>query len=144
MTNDSTLLDPIERTLELDASPARVWVALADPEGLGSWFPDRVEGLAPEEGATGWLVWDRHGRYAIAIEWMEAGRRLVWRWARKPETALEGSYNTTVEWTLSERAGGGTILRLVESGFQTESDRQDNVGGWEHELGELADHLASA
>ncbi len=144
MTNNSTSLDPIHRTLELDASPARVWVALADPEGLGSWFPDRVEGLAPEEGSQGWLVWDNHGRYAIAIEWMDAGRRLVWRWARKPETPLEGGYNTAVEWSLTEREGGGTILRLTESGFRTESDRQDNVGGWEHELGELVEHLAAS
>ena len=142
MKNESTALRPIERTLELDASPARVWVALADPEVLGSWFPDRVEELAPEEGAAGWLVWDNHGRYAIEIEWMEAGRRLVWRWAREPETALEGGYNTTVEWTLAPRPGGGTVLHLVETGFRTESDRQDNVGGWEHELGELTDYLA--
>lgn len=144
MTHDSTPTAPIDRRLELEASPARVWVALADPGGLGSWFPDRVEGLAPNEGATGWLVWDAHGRYAIAIEWLEAGRRLVWRWARRPETPLVGGYNTTVEWTLTEREGGGTILRLVESGFRTESDRQDNVGGWEHELGELVDYLATA
>ncbi|MDE2720800.1 SRPBCC domain-containing protein [Candidatus Palauibacter polyketidifaciens] len=144
MESNLTPPEAIDRTVELDASPARVWVALADPDGLASWFPDRVVGLVPQEGATGWLVWDRHGRYAIAVEWMEAGRRLVWRWARKPETPLDGGYNTTVEWTLTEREGGGTILRLVESGFRTESDRQDNVGGWEHELGELADHLATA
>ena len=142
MTSNSTPLDSINRTIELDASPARVWVALADPDELASWFPDRVDGLAPEEGATGWLVWDNHGRYAIAIEWLDAGRRLVWRWAREPETPLEGGYNTTVEWTLTERAGGGTILHLIERGFRTESDRQDNVGGWEHELAELADYLA--
>ncbi|MCY3600486.1 MAG: SRPBCC domain-containing protein [Gemmatimonadetes bacterium] len=144
MTSNPTPPDAINRTIELDASPARVWVALADPAGLGSWFPDRVEGLAPREGSQGWLVWDNHGRYAIAIEWIEAGRRLVWRWARQPETPLEGGYTTVVEWTLTEREGGGTILRLVESGFRTESDRQDNVAGWEHELGELGDHLATA
>ena len=141
MGSDVTRPDAIKRTIELGASPARVWVALADPAGLASWFPDRVEGLAPEEGETGWLVWNNHGRYAIMIEWLEPGRRLVWRWARKPETPLEGGYNTTVEWTLAEREGGGTILRLVESGFRTESDREDNVGGWKHELGELVDHL---
>ena len=141
MGSDVTRPDAIKRTIELGVSPARVWVALADPAGLASWFPDRVEGLAPEEGETGWLVWNNHGRYAIMIEWLEPGRRLVWRWARKPETPLEGGYNTTVEWTLAEREGGGTILRLVESGFRTESDREDNVGGWKHELGELVDHL---
>ncbi len=143
MTGDSTPPDTINRTIELDASPARVWVALADPDGLASWFPDRVEGLAPEEGSHGWLEWDDHGRYAIATEWIEPGRRLVWRWARRPETPLKGGYNTTVEWTLTEREGGGTILRLVERGFRIEADRKDNVGGWEHELGELVDHLAT-
>ena len=62
MSNDAIPPGPIDRTIELDASPARVWVALADPDGLAAWFPDRVEGLAPEEGAAGWLVWDNHGR----------------------------------------------------------------------------------
>ena len=76
-----TPLEAINRTIELDASPARVWVALADPDGLGSWFPDRVEGLAPEEGSQGWLVWDNHGRYAIAS-------RGGWRPGKRTRVAL--------------------------------------------------------
>ncbi|WP_419164452.1 SRPBCC domain-containing protein [Candidatus Palauibacter sp.] len=143
MKSHLALPAPIYRTLELDAPAVRVWAALADPERLGSWFPDRVEGLEPEEGASGWLVWDDHGRYAIAIEALEAGWRLVWRWARKPETPLAGGYNTTVEWTMAERDDGGTTLYLVERGFRSQEDRQDNVGGWEHELGELVDYLAA-
>ncbi len=131
----------IEKTLELLAPVPRVWAALTEPAQLAAWFPDAVEGLAPKEGSEGWLVWNEHGRYAITVESLDTERRIVWRWARQSEAALAGGYNTVVEWTLEAREGGGTTLRLVESGFANESDRQENVGGWEHELAELTDYL---
>ena len=140
---DSTALDAIHKTLELGAPPSRVWAALTDPAQLGAWFPDRVDDLGPQAGAEGWLVWDQHGRYAITIQSIEPEHRLVWRWARKTDTPLEGGYNTTVEWTLEPKDDGGTTLRLVESGFLSDSDREQNVGGWKHELGELVDYLAA-
>ncbi len=143
MSTDATTAGAIRKTLELDASPSRVWAALTDPAELGAWFPDRVEDLEPAVGAGGWLAWNEHGRYAITIEAIEPERRLVWRWARKSETSLEGGYNTTVEWTLEARDDGGATLHLVESGFLSESDREQNVGGWKHELGELVDYLAA-
>jgi len=57
-------------------------------------------------------------------------------------TPLEDTPNTTVEWNLSVRPGGGTILVLRESGFGTEALRQGNDEGWDKELGELTDYLA--
>ncbi|MCG8469992.1 MAG: SRPBCC domain-containing protein [Gemmatimonadetes bacterium] len=143
MTGDTVTENEITRTLELAAEPSRVWRALTEPAELGAWFPDRVEGLEPTAGAEGWLAWDRHGRHAITIEALEPERRLVWRWARASETPLEGGYNTKVEWTLEPGADGGTILNLVESGFRTEADRQENVSGWRAELDELIEYLAS-
>ncbi|MCV0403196.1 MAG: SRPBCC domain-containing protein [Chloroflexi bacterium] len=35
----TTELPAIERTLELDASPERVWRAISDPDELARWFP---------------------------------------------------------------------------------------------------------
>ena len=135
-------IDSIERTLELAASPEQVWQALADPEGLAAWFPDEVEALEPRPDGQGWLVWHNHGRYAIAIEAFEPMTRLVWRWARESDTPLGDGPTTTVEWVLEPGADGGTTLHLTESGFLTEEAREQNVGGWKHELGELVAYLA--
>jgi len=36
------------------------------------------------------------------------------------------------------------ILLLKESGFATEQSREENLGGWKHELGELVEFLGSS
>ncbi len=142
VTSQAAATAAIERTLELDAPPERVWRALTDPAELGAWFPERVDDLVPEEGAEGWLFWKDHGRYAIRVDVVESPSRLVWRWARDAETRLAGGPTTTVEWRLEPLEDGGTRLHLKESGFARPEDRADNVAGWEHELGELVAHLA--
>ena len=136
---------PIEITLEIDAPVTRVWTALTDPGEIAAWFADRVDGLEPQEGSEGYFVWDGHGRYAVIIEALEPERKLVWRWARKPGTALEGAYSTVVEWRISatpDSDRSGTRLSLVESGFRTAKDREENVAGWDHELSELVERFA--
>lgn len=141
MDNATTDGLAVEKTLELEASPERVWKALTDPAELGAWFPERVEGL--DGTPDGWLAWDAHGRFAVRVLESERPRRLVWRWARESDTALEDGPTTTVEWTLRPMASGGTRLHLRESGFLTREARAQNDGGWDHELGELIEYLAA-
>lgn len=130
----------IERRLTLDAPPERVWRALTEPEGIAAWFSDRAAvDLRP--GGDGWFEWDEHGRIAMRVEEVAEEERLVWRWARRRDTPLDEGPSTRVEWRLSPAPGGGTVLELTESGFQREEDRQENVGGWQHELAELVAHL---
>lgn len=131
--------DAVEKVLELDAAPERVWRALTDPAELAAWFPDRVDDL--EGGEEGWFVWDAHGRYAMRVVEADPPRRLVWNWARKAETALDAGPTTTVEWTLEGLPSGGTRLHLRESGFTTPEARADNDAGWDHELGELVAYM---
>ena len=57
--------------------------------------------------------------------------------------AFDDAQTTRVEWELTEREDGGTTLYLRESGFLTDSSRQENDGGWDQELGELVELLAS-
>ena len=137
------MIDAIQRTLELEAGPDRVWKALTSADELASWFGDSAE-LDPRLGGEGWFGWESFGRAAVRIEAFEPETRLVWRWARESNTPLDQARSTLVEWTLIPRPDGGTTLKLEESGFEREQDREDNVGGWKHELGDLEDHLASA
>jgi len=133
-------IDAIERTLELRAAPERVWRALTEAEEIARWFGDTAE-LEARAGAEGWFGWQKHGRAAVRIERYEPPRRLAWRWARETDTSLDESPSTLVEWELMPRDQGGTTLKLRESGFERPEDRQDNVGGWKHELGELLAYL---
>ena len=118
----------VERTLELAASPERVWRALTDPEELASWFPDRVDQSAFGPGAEGAFIWESHGAFAFRVE--------------AAEMPLVEGVSTTVEWLLEAREDGGTTLRLCESGFVREEDREGNARGWDAELAERVELLA--
>lgn len=126
----------IERRLESVAPPERVWQALADPNEIVQWFGDRAE-LDLRPGGPGSFSWDGHGDFAARVEVVEPPYRLSWRWAQKPGTAIEEGVSTLVEWVLTRRADGGTILELTESGFVEEEHYQGNTTGWAAELGEL-------
>lgn len=47
------MIDAIERTPGLEASPERVWRALTDPAELSAWFPDEARDLAVRPGGDG-------------------------------------------------------------------------------------------
>ncbi len=125
----------IERTLELNASPERVWKAITDPGELSRWFPDRAE-MTVEPGGRGALTWEEHGTFDVQVVDVEPLRRFAWRWSGNDGRPL-AEYSTLVEWTLTPRADGGTTLHLRESGFDTRKHFEQNTGGWKSELGEL-------
>lgn len=129
----------IERSVELDADPERVWRAITDPRELEQWFPDRAE-FALAEGAEGSFTWDNHGTGRVRVESFDPPHRLVWSWEGNDGRPLE-EYSTRVEWTLTPRPGGGTTLSLRESGFDSPKHFQENQGGWKSELGELVEYL---
>lgn len=127
----------VEKELDFKASPERVWSAIAEAGELSKWFGHRTE-LDLTPGADGAMIWDDHGRYAVRVEEVDPPRRLVWSWVHEPGVPFDQAPSTRVEWSLTPRAGGGTTLHLRESGFLTDLHQQENTGGWDEELGELA------
>ena len=115
MTN-VTATAAIEREAEFAAEPDRVWRALTDPAELARWWCQAAS-FELRAGADGWMEWTEHGRFAIRIEAVEPGSRFAWRGARDRDTALEAGPTTTVEFTLSPGARGGTLLTIREEGF---------------------------
>ncbi len=138
----TTIEGTIEKRLELSASPERVWKAITDPAEIARWFGDSAE-LDLRPGGDGVFGWDKHGDFAVRIEVFEPPRRLSWRWAREPGTAIDDGVSTLVEWMLTPRADGGTTLELRESGFQEQKHLEGNTTGWDAELGELETLLAA-
>jgi uncharacterized protein YndB with AHSA1/START domain len=140
----------IHKRLELDASPERVWQALTDSDELARWFPDQGADFQPEAAYEGAFAWEKQGEgadcaggsYAVRVEKAEPHHTLVWSWAREAETPIDQALTTRVEWHLTPREGGGTVLELRETGFETAAAHEQNNGGWDHELGELVDFLS--
>lgn len=131
--------EAIEKRMELDAEPERVWRALTIGSELAQWFPDRAFDMTA--GAAGDLFWRKHGHYAARVEAFEPPSYLAWRWVRDAESDVDSGVTTLVEFRLTPRVAGGTILELRESGFVRPEDRESNDGGWDHELGELVQYL---
>ena len=134
----------IERTLELAHPPARVWDALTTSGGLGTWFGNTASvDLRP--GGEARLTWASGDEASLRIERVEPTTVFAFTWGIYGLPA-DDPRRTYVEFTL-EPAGGGTRLRVVESGFaQLPQDARDtafnaNTEGWMSELAELVEYL---
>lgn len=130
----------VEKTIQLSASPERVWRAITQADEIAAWFPETIKWEA-QMGGKGWFGWEKHGRYAVRIEAFEPPRFMAWRWAREADRTLAETDTTVVEWTLTPREEGGTTLHLKESGFKGEEYRSGNDSGWDAELRELLELL---
>jgi uncharacterized protein YndB with AHSA1/START domain len=134
-------LSRIDRTIEVNAPPERVWKVLTNTADLSAWFRVAIEGdIAP--GAEVWMTSRSPGhegmRFVVRITEMTPPRRFVWQWhpgAVDPAVDYGREPWTTVTFTL-EPSGGGTRLSVAETGFNEISLArrakvfQDNTQGW--------------
>lgn len=138
MTNEPT----IERRIELPKSVDRVWKAISDPEHLSRWFGDGAR-FDLDPGSEGTVSWESHGTFALRVESVDPPKRLVWSWMHEAGVPFDPARSTRVEFTLEAASGGGTVLRVKETGFRTESHLKENTAGWTDELAELVALLAA-
>ena len=139
--------DRIERTVQVDAPPGKVWAALTTAEGLGAWFGNEAA-IDLRPGGAARLSWTSGERIDLRVERVEEPTvfGFTWHIYGLPEDDPRRTY---VEFTL-EPAGSGTRLRVVETGFaQLPGDASRkaydaNSEGWTRELGELVSYLNAA
>ena len=146
--------DRIEKTVELRASVARVWRALADSREFGTWFGMRFEGpFVPGKPAAGVITIPEHEGLPVTfeVEQMVPERLFSYRWHPYPidhtrDYAEEPT--TLVEFRL-EPAPGGTRLTVIESGFdaipagrRTDAYRA-NSEGWGIQIENLTRHVTA-
>lgn len=148
-------LNRIDRTIEIDAPPERVWRALTDVREISAWFDVTVEGeIAP--GSTVWMTSvhpDYAGqRFAVQVREMTAPRRFVWQWhpgAVDPAVDYSREPQTTVIFTL-EPSARGTRVSVSETGFNEISLARrakvyaDNSQGWTDVLAAFQKHVEAA
>jgi uncharacterized protein YndB with AHSA1/START domain len=140
--------DRITREIVIDAPPERVWAIVTEPGHVAQWFSDEAE-IDARPGGRILLTWREHGAMEGRVEAVEPPHRFAFRWTPGGGGELREDSSTLVEITLTPE-GGGTRLRVDESGFQrlavAEADRaryaRENRTGWDRELGELLAYVA--
>lgn len=137
----------------IPASPDRIFRALTVASELERWLFSDAE-TEPRKGGTYKMRWrsandkardhDRFGRY---LE-IEPDRKVVFEWKGNPSQSLGMGdiQNTVVTITLTPERGG-TMVKLVHSGWPTDETGQDwankHHGGWTFYLENLSNYLAS-
>jgi uncharacterized protein YndB with AHSA1/START domain len=126
----------IRREVFVGAPPDVVWSALTDAEELTRWFPVRAMVDAGPGGSI-WLSWGEGSEGRAPITAWEPNRRFGWAEER-------GATRIAVDFHLEPREGG-TVVRLVQSGFGDGPDWDDEYhmteGGWRYFLEHLRWYL---
>jgi uncharacterized protein YndB with AHSA1/START domain len=144
---EDDIMDRIEREITVKAPVERVWTVLTEPEHIAQWFGDGASGKA-EPGGELVLGWKEHGDFPVTIERYEPPHAFSFRWVTGMEspsgTRPAPGNSTLVEFTLAAQ-GDGTVLKVVESGFESLDvpkekqlkSAEGNIDGWRQELDEL-------
>jgi uncharacterized protein YndB with AHSA1/START domain len=142
----------IEKRIELKAPVSRVWRALTDYREFGEWFRVKLEGpFVPGQVSRGQITHPgyEHLVWQVVVQKMEPERLFSFTWhpyAIDPKVDYSKEPPTLVEFRL-EKAPGGTLLLLTESGFdQIPSDRRleafrRNDGGWTQQMKNIETHV---
>jgi len=149
------MADRIEKTIELKAPVSRVWKALTDHQEFGAWFRVRLDGpFVPGEVSRGHVTYPGYEqiRWEAVVQKMEPERLFSFTWhpyAIDPGYDYSAEPSTLIEFTLAPVAGG-TLLRVVESGFDGIPDKRRldafrmNDNGWGIQMKNIADHVERA
>ena len=114
--------DKIEKQVELKAPVEKVWKSLTDHRQFGEWFGVKIDQpFASGEKSTGQFTLDGcdDKRWNATVQKIEPQRLFSWTWhpyAMDPNVDYSHEEPTLVEFTL-EAVPGGTLLKVVESGF---------------------------
>ncbi len=148
----SAELSRIDRTIDVNAPPDRVWRALTNAAELSAWFQVKIEGdIVPDTDVWMTSVHPEHAgqRFRVRFTEMTAPHRFVWEWhpgAVDPSVEYSREPRTTVTFTL-EPSGRGTRLSVSETGFDAISLARrakvykDNSQGWPEVLVWLQKHV---
>jgi uncharacterized protein YndB with AHSA1/START domain len=151
----ATEMTRIDRTIEIQAPPERVWRALTNAKELSTWFQVKIEGEIAE-GNEVWMESLHKGhqgiRFRVLFVELTPPKRFAWQWhpgAVDPNVDYSSEPRTTVTFTL-EPSKTGTRLTLAETGFNEISLARrakvfaDNNRGWTEVLVWLSNHAEKA
>jgi uncharacterized protein YndB with AHSA1/START domain len=144
--------DRIEKVIELKAPVSRVWRALTDHNEFGAWFRVRLDGpFVAGQVSRGNITHPgyEHLRWEAVVQKVEPERLFSFTWhpyGIDPDVDYSGETPTLIEFTLTPM-GEGTLLRVVESGFdRVPAHRRDeafrmNERGWGAQMKNIEQHV---
>lgn len=155
--NTTSETNSIERNIVINASRERVWRALTNAEDFGSWFGVDLKGqtFAAGQRTRGLMgagcghddVW-----FDVVVERIDPQDVFSYRWhpyAVDPVVDYSVEPLTLVTFTLKDTPDQGTLLTVLESGFdeipphrRLEAFRM-HTGGWEAQLQNVARHASA-
>ena len=153
-TATATSTDRIEKTLVLRAPKGRVWRAITTPEEFGTWFKAKLGGMfVVGRTTTGQITHPgyEHLTMEIQVERIEPEDFFSYRWhpyAIDPNVDYSNEPTTLVEFRLEE-VPGGTMLTIVESGFdRIPAERRNeafrmNDKGWAGQIENIRRYVES-
>ena len=141
------MTDRIEKSIDLKAPQSRVWKALTDYKEFGAWFRATMDGpFVPGKLSRGKIAKSACGHEDVCLEAvvqkMEPEHYFSFTWhpySVDPKVDYSAEPSTLVEFFL-EKSVKGTLLRVVESGFdKLPAHRRDealrmNDRGWGMQL----------
>jgi uncharacterized protein YndB with AHSA1/START domain len=154
MTLRHSSTDRIEKQVRLSAPRSRVWRALTDTREFGRWFGVKLSGaMAPGTKLRGHVTNKgyEHVIFEATVETLEPETRFSFRWhpyAVEAGVDYASEPTTLVLFTLEEVAGG-TMLTVVETGFdeipaaRRAKAFEMNTRGWAAQMENIARYLAN-
>ena len=147
--------DRIEKSVLIQAPLSRVWQALSSAEEFGNWFGVALKGKSFVAGhrvqGNITIAGYEHVVFDVLVERMEPQKLFSFSWhpyAVDPAIDYSKEPTTLVVFELKE-AGDGTLLSVVESGFdkipagrRAEAFRM-NSGGWEGQMKNIGKHVTA-
>jgi len=109
---------------------AVVFRAVTDPQELSSYFTTGGASGPLREGSTVlWKFGDAPGEYPVRVTKLIPDERIEFGWETN-----SGGYDTRVIMTFESQDGGGTLVRVAESGWKEDAtglkDSYGNCHGW--------------
>jgi uncharacterized protein YndB with AHSA1/START domain len=148
--------DRIERSVVINAPRDRVWRALSNAEEFGTWFGANLKGqtFAAGQRTRGQITFAgyEHVWFDVVIDRVEPKDLLSYRWH---PYAIDSAVNydeeqpTLVTFLLQDAPGNGTLLTVVETGFDNVPPQRRldafrmNSRGWEQQLACIVRHVTA-
>jgi uncharacterized protein YndB with AHSA1/START domain len=142
----------IEREVHVDASPEIVFEVISSPEHIREWWNGAETELSPTPGAVAEIAWGRDTAQphveALTVVDAEPPRLFSFRWVYEGAATATSTNSLLVTFELIP-TGGGTVVRLTETGFREkgweaavlEESYADHVRGWDVFVPALRDYV---
>jgi len=139
------MVEPIIREIEVNANPDAVFDAIAIDHGLLQWVP-QMAGVHLEADTSQWkATWPDGVSTEGRIIGYERPSYLIWSWDRTV-TPTDGDDAYIIETDVRHHLqilpqGACTVVRIEESGHQTQEIREINRVGIDQMLGAMKRYI---